>query len=92
MYSSASDAAMDVSRTLHNGLPRAGDVITGTPTVASGVHTIDISEITTCYFCTGHSEYVEQPTLLNDISALLRVGLRPPHRARRPPAGRPPRR
>ena len=79
MYSSASDAAMDVSRTLHNGLPRAGDVITGTPTLASGVHTIDISEITTCYFCTGHSEYVEQPTLLNDISALLRVGLRPPH-------------
>ncbi|MGI9426515.1 MAG: alpha/beta hydrolase [Hyphomicrobiaceae bacterium] len=79
MYSSASDAAMDVSRTLHNGLPRAGDVITGRPTIANGVHTIDISEITTCYFCTGHSEYVEQPTLLNDISALLRAGLRLPH-------------
>lgn len=79
MYSSASDAAMDVSRTLHNGLPRAGDVITGKPTIAGGVHTIDISEITTCYFCTGHSEYVEQPTLLKDISALLRIGLRLPH-------------
>jgi esterase/lipase superfamily enzyme len=79
MYSSSSDAAMDISRTLHNNLPRAGDVVTGRPVIAGGVQTIDISLITTCYFCTGHSEYVEQRTLLEDIKDLVHAGLRPPH-------------
>jgi esterase/lipase superfamily enzyme len=79
MYSSSSDAAMDISRKLHNNHARAGDVVTGRPVIATGVQTIDISLITTCYFCTGHSEYVEQPTLLADISSLLHAGLRPPN-------------
>ncbi|MEM7778459.1 MAG: alpha/beta hydrolase [Pseudomonadota bacterium] len=78
LYASSKDAAMKVSRNVHVE-PRVGDVIDGLPTVVTGVDTIDISQITTCYFCWGHDEYVEQPVLLNDIATLLRTGVRPPH-------------
>ncbi len=78
MYASSNDAAMELSKQVHNGVARAGDVPKLGPTVVAGVHSIDISAITTCYFCTGHSEYVDQKDLLNDITVLLRRDLIPP--------------
>ena len=70
---------MEASRLVHKDRPRAGDVVGDAPTVVDGVDSIDISVMTTCYFCFGHDEYVEQPELLNDIAQLLRAGARPPH-------------
>ena len=78
LYASSSDLAMEASRKVHKNEPRAGDVVGGKPTIIKGIDTIDISAITTCYFCFGHDEYVEQSTLLNDIAALLQRGIRPP--------------
>ena len=78
LYASSSDLAMEASRRVHKNEPRAGDVVAGKPTIADGVDTIDISAITTCYFCFGHDEYVEQSALLNDIATLLQRGIRPP--------------
>ncbi len=85
LYASARDAAMLASRNVHDGY-RVGDVVEGRPAallsvpgVAKLVDTIDISDITDCYFCSGHVEYVEQPELLGDIARLLRRGTRPPH-------------
>ncbi|MEZ5818131.1 MAG: alpha/beta hydrolase [Hyphomicrobiaceae bacterium] len=78
LYASSSDVAMEASRKVHKNEARAGDVVNGKPVVATGVDTIDISAITTCYFCFGHDEYVEQPELLNDIATLLQRGVRPP--------------
>ncbi len=79
LYASSSDLAMEASRKVHKNEPRAGDVVDGKPVIATGVDTIDISAITTCYFCFGHDEYVEQDELLGDIAKLMRAGLRPPH-------------
>lgn len=79
LYASANDAAMLFSRQVHEE-PRIGDIVNGLPAaIVPGVDTIDISLITTCYFCSGHTEYVEQPVLLNDIATLLRTGVRPPN-------------
>ena len=78
LYASSSDVAMEASRKVHRNEPRVGDVVGGQPTIIQGIDTIDISAITTCYFCFGHDEYVEQPTLLNDIATLLQRGIRPP--------------
>ncbi len=80
MYSSSRDSAMALSKQVHNGFARAGDVDGPGPTVLAGIHSIDISAITQCYFCTGHSEYVDQQDLLNDITRLLREDrILPPH-------------
>lgn len=79
LYASASDFALEASRKVHKNEPRAGDVVDGKPIITTGVDTIDISAITTCYFCFGHDEYVQQTELLNDIAQLMRAGLRPPH-------------
>lgn len=80
LYASSRDSAMELSKKVHNGFPRAGDVDGSAPTVLAGIHTIDISSITTCYFCTGHTEYVDQKDLLNDITRLLREDrILPPH-------------
>lgn len=79
LYASSNDFAMEASRLVHKDRPRAGDVVGDAPTVVDGVDSIDISVMTTCYFCFGHDEYVEQPELLNDIAQLLRAGARPPH-------------
>jgi esterase/lipase superfamily enzyme len=76
MYASSKDLAMSASKQVHFGIPRAGDVVGSVPTIANGIHTIDISAMSNCYFCTGHNEYVDQPTLLNDITHLLRGGVR----------------
>lgn len=85
LYASANDGALQISRNVHDQ-PRVGDVVNGVPTVVlNGIDTIDISAITTCYFCWGHDEYVEQPVLLNDIAALLRNGTRPPPTSGRGP-------
>ena len=78
LYASSSDVAMEASRKVHKNVPRAGDVVDGKPAVAAGIDTIDISAITTCYFCFGHDEYVEQSALLNDIAMLMQRGIRPP--------------
>jgi esterase/lipase superfamily enzyme len=79
LYASSSDFALGASRRVHKNEPRAGDVVGGKPIIATGVDSIDISAITTCYFCFGHDEYVEQSDLLGDIAKLMRAGLRPPH-------------
>lgn len=79
LYASSRDEAMLVSRRLHSGLPRAGDVPSEGPVVVRGVDTIDVSGLSTELFTASHSKYAEDTLLLKEIGALLREGVRPPH-------------
>ena len=80
LYASSRDWALELSRQFHRGQPRVGDIVGDKPTVLQGVDTIDISNITSCYFCSGHSEFADQKDLLGDIARLFREGTRPPDR------------
>jgi esterase/lipase superfamily enzyme len=80
LYASSNDEAMIVSRAVHSGRPRAGDVPKEGPVVLKEVHTIDASELSTSIFWTpGHSKYAEDTLLLKDIGTLVRKGTVPPH-------------
>lgn len=85
----ASDVALNLSKTLRPGHPRAGDVPKGTgPIVAEGIDTIDISAVGNKILSLGkylgdtsfldHSLYAEDREVLTDIGNLIRDGVRPP--------------
>jgi esterase/lipase superfamily enzyme len=78
LYASANDRAMLASRAYAGGVPRAGDVPETGPVVTRNVDTIDISEISTDILSLNHSDYAERSQLLQDISKIIRTGLRPP--------------
>ena len=81
LYASSRDWALSLSRRFHRGQPRVGEIIEGSPPIViKGVDSIDISQITNCYFCSGHNEFADQKELLGDIGRLLRNGIRPPDR------------
>jgi len=78
LYASARDEAMIVSRRIHSGLPRAGDVPPEGPVVLRGLDTIDATALSTEVFSTSHSKYAEDTSLLKDIGLLMRNAMRPP--------------
>lgn len=78
LYASSNDKALAMSRTLHSGIPRAGDVPPDGPIVEDGIDTIDVSAVSTDVFALNHSRYASSSTLLNDISLMVRNGVRPP--------------
>ena len=80
LYASSKDVALQASRRYARGVPRAGDVPAEGPVVDINVDTIDASELGTDFFSLKHSEYSDNPILLNDIGLLMETGLRPPDR------------
>jgi esterase/lipase superfamily enzyme len=79
LYVSRTDQVLKSSRAVHSGLARAGDIGPTGPLIVAGVDTIDVSLASTDYFSLGHSSYRQNTGLLNDVSLLIRSGVRPPH-------------
>lgn len=78
LYAAANDQALQISRRVNGGVPRAGDVPTGGPLVVEGVDTIDATATSMDTLGINHSGYAENNALLNDIKQLIQTGLRPP--------------
>jgi esterase/lipase superfamily enzyme len=79
LYASANDIAMQVSRQVAGGVPRAGDVTSDGPVITNGIDTIDVTPVGTEILSLNHSTYAEGAVLINDIKLLLLKGVRPPH-------------
>ncbi|MEO1266186.1 MAG: alpha/beta hydrolase [Pseudomonadota bacterium] len=82
MYANANDRALEVSRRIWGGVPRAGDVPESGPVIVAGMDTIDVTAIasSTDYFALNHSGYAENKALLSDLQLLIQTGERPPEK------------
>jgi esterase/lipase superfamily enzyme len=69
LYASSSDRALQYSRQMHGGLPRAGDS-GASLVVVPGVDTVDVTGVDTGFV--GHSYYGENRSVLSDLFGLLR--------------------
>jgi esterase/lipase superfamily enzyme len=78
LYAASNDRALGYSARFWGGVPRAGDVPKNGPIIIPGVDTIDVTAVSTDALGLNHSGYAENPTLLNDVKALVEFGLRPP--------------
>jgi esterase/lipase superfamily enzyme len=78
LYASSSDTALAMSRGLRDGRARAGEVDKSGPVIIKGIDSIDVSAVGTDFLSTNHAVYIEAKVLINDMSLLLRRGLRPP--------------
>lgn len=78
LYASSTDRALIASKKLRRDMPRAGDVTGGGPVLVNGLDSLDVSDISTAIFSLNHSEYADKKELLNDMSALMQKGTRPP--------------
>ena len=82
LYASAADWALGLSKEAAGGYPRAGDLIDNEPVIAQALESIDVTSlgenfrIETDLF--QHSDYAQEPPLMNDIGVLLLKGTRPP--------------
>ena len=77
LYASSDDIALEASKKLY-GYPRAGDSGQGL-VVIPGIETIDATGTDTSLL--GHSYYANSRSVLNDISDLIRNGLRAERRS-----------
>jgi esterase/lipase superfamily enzyme len=69
LYASSNDRALQFSRSVHGGFPRAGD--SGPEVVVvPGVDTVEVSGVDTSLM--GHSYYGENRSVLTDLFSLLR--------------------
>lgn len=68
LYASSNDKALQLSRKLHGGYPRAGEVVDGVH-VFDGVDSIDASDVDTGLL--GHSYYGDNRSVVSDIFQLL---------------------
>ena len=68
LYASSNDKALKLSRKLHGGYPRAGEIIEGVH-VFDGVDTVDASLVDTGLL--GHSYYGDNRSVVSDIFQLL---------------------
>jgi esterase/lipase superfamily enzyme len=82
LYASSNDKALQFSRKIHGGFPRAGD--SGPDIlVLRGIDTVEVSAVDTSFL--GHSYYGENRSVLSDLFGLIhddkgpdqRFGLRP---------------
>jgi esterase/lipase superfamily enzyme len=79
LYASGSDSALALSRRLREGAPRAGEVtVPPGPAVVTGMHTIDITALSTSIFDYGHDTYADSKELLSDIASIFTQGPRSP--------------
>ena len=78
LYAAANDTALQVSRQVNGGVPRAGDVPEGGPIVIEGIDTIDATATSMDSVGINHSGYAENNALLTDIGKLIGQGVRPP--------------
>jgi esterase/lipase superfamily enzyme len=79
LYAASNDRALSYSARFWGGVPRAGDVPKeGGPLIIPGVDTIDVTAVSTDALGLNHSGYAENPTLLDDVKALVAFGIRPP--------------
>jgi esterase/lipase superfamily enzyme len=78
LYVSANDQALNYSRSIHGGLPRAGYSGGGVVFVAPGFETIEVSEVDTSLL--GHGYYGENRSVLSDIYYLVGTGAGPDDR------------
>jgi esterase/lipase superfamily enzyme len=78
LYAAANDTALQVSRQVNGGVPRAGDVPEGGPIVIDGIDTIDATATSMDSVGINHSGYAENNALLQDIGKLIGEGVRPP--------------
>jgi esterase/lipase superfamily enzyme len=78
LYAASNDRALGYSERFWGGVPRAGDVPASGPLIVPGVDTIDVTAVSTDALGLNHSGYAENPALLNDVKALVKLGLRPP--------------
>lgn len=80
LYSAANDQALQISRRVNGGIPRAGDVPDDGPIILEGVDTIDATASSMDSIGINHSGYAENNALLEDIGRLISSGLRPPEK------------
>ncbi len=78
LYAAANDTALQVSRRVNGGIPRAGDVPASGPVVIKGIDTIDATATSMDSVGINHSGYAENNALLEDIGKLISTGIRPP--------------
>ena len=78
LYAASNDTALQVSRQVNGGVPRAGDVPEGGPIVIEGIDTIDATATSMDSVGINHSGYAENNALLLDIGKLIGEGVRPP--------------
>lgn len=78
LYAASNDKALGYSRQFWGGIPRAGDVRDGVPLLVPGIDSIDVTAVSTDALGLNHSGYAENPELLDDVKALLMLGIRPP--------------
>ncbi|MBA2126879.1 hypothetical protein DLM45_11710 [Hyphomicrobium methylovorum] len=78
LYAASNDRALGYSARFWGGVPRAGDVPKSGPLIIPGVDTIDVTAVSTDALGLNHSGYAENPTLLDDVKALVEFGIRPP--------------
>ncbi len=78
LYAASNDAALNISRRVNGGVPRAGDVPDSGPIVIEGVDTIDATATSMDSVGINHSGYAENNALLEDIGKLIGTGMRPP--------------
>ncbi|MCH9807905.1 MAG: alpha/beta hydrolase [Alphaproteobacteria bacterium] len=78
LYAASNDTALQVSRRVNGGVPRAGDVPEAGPIVLKGVDTIDATATSMDSVGINHNGYAENNALLEDIGKLISQGTRPP--------------
>jgi esterase/lipase superfamily enzyme len=78
LYAASNDRALGYSQRFWGGVPRAGDIPADGPLIVPGVDTIDVTAVSTDALGLNHSGYAENPALLDDVKALVKLGIRPP--------------
>jgi len=73
LYASFHDKALDVSKGLHNGNQRIGDM-SGGPVIVPGIETIDATDVDASFL--GHSYYNSSRSVLSDLFYLIAKGFR----------------
>ena len=81
LYAADNDRALQASRFLARGTPRAGEVTEKGPVIVRGIDSIDISDASKgSWLSLNHHTYAEGKDLLADIRRIMATGVRPPHR------------
>jgi esterase/lipase superfamily enzyme len=79
LYVSKNDEALRISKSVHGGIPRAGDS-SESVLVLEGIETVDVSKVDTSF--SGHSYIAENRTVLSDVYCLIRGGAQAARRCR----------
>jgi len=78
LYASQNDVALRAGFVRELGTTLAGYVAGGTPLVAAGLDTIDVSEGGNDTFEFNHDVFAANAAIIDDIRQLLQTGIRPP--------------